>query len=40
MNKTIVHMIIEPRREITGLRDFRPDATQIGLYGHRSRLEA
>ena len=30
----------EPRREKIGLRDFRPDATQIGLYSHNDRLEA
>ena len=29
----------EPRREKTGLRGFRPGATQIGLYSHRSRLD-
>ena len=32
--------IIEPRREKTGLRDFRPGPTQTGLYSLRSRLEA
>ena len=31
---------IEPRREKTGLRDFRPGPTQTGLYSLRSRLEA
>ena len=31
---------IEPRREKTCLRGFRPGATQIGLYSHRSRLDA
>ena len=30
----------EPRREKTGLRDFRPGPTQTGLYKFRSRLEA
>ena len=30
----------EPRREKTGLRDFRPGPTQTGLYKLRSRLEA
>ena len=34
----IVHRI-EPRREKTGLRGFRPGPTQTGLYSHRSRLE-
>ena len=29
----------EPRREKTGLRGFRPGATQIRLYSHRSRLD-
>ena len=29
----------EPHREKTGLRGFRPGATQIGLYSHRSRLD-
>ena len=33
-------VIIEPRREKTGLRDFRPGPTQTGLYKLRSRLEA
>ena len=32
--------INEPRREKTGLRDFRPGPTQTGLYKLRSRLEA
>ena len=31
--------INEPRREKTGLRDFRPGPTQTGLYSLRSRLE-
>ena len=32
---------VEPRREKTGLRGFRPGSTQfLGLYSHRSRLEA
>ena len=31
--------INEPHREKTGLRGFRPGATQIGLYSHRSRLD-
>ena len=30
----------EPRREKTGLRDFRPGPTQTGLYSHRKWLEA
>ena len=30
----------EPRREKTDLRGFRPGVTQIGLYSHRSRLDA
>ena len=32
-------MLFEPRREKTGLLGFRPGATQIGLYSHRSRLD-
>ena len=36
----IVVISIEPRREKTGLRDFRPGLTQTNLYSHRSRLEA
>ena len=32
--------VFEPRREKTGLRDFRPGPTQTGLYKLRSRLEA
>ena len=35
-----VRKIIEPRREKTGLRGFRPGPTQTGLYSLRSRLEA
>ena len=31
---------IEPRREKTGLRGFRPGLTQTRLYSLRSRLEA
>ena len=31
---------IEPRREKTGLRGFRPGPTQTGLYSHRRWLEA
>ena len=31
---------LEPRREKTGLRGFRPGLTQTHLYSHRSRLEA
>ena len=31
-------MSIEPRREKTGLRGFRPGLTQTDLYSHRSRL--
>ena len=30
----------EPRSEKTGLRDFRPGPTQIGLYSYRRWLEA
>ena len=30
----------EPRREKTCLWGFRPCPTQIGLYSHRSRLDA
>ena len=30
--------LIEPRREETGLRDFRPGPTQISLYCHRRKL--
>ena len=30
----------EPRREKTGLRDFRPAPTQTGLYSHTRWLEA
>ena len=33
-------IIIEPRREKTGLRGFRPGPTQTGLYKHRKELEA
>ena len=33
-------MIHEPRREKTGIRDFRPATTQTGMYSHRRRLEA
>ena len=32
--------IIEPRREKTGLRGFRPGPTQTGLYKLRKELEA
>ena len=32
-------MTVEPHREKTGLQGFRPGATQIGLYSHRSRLD-
>ena len=31
---------IEPRREKTGLRGFRPGPTQTGLYKLRKELEA
>ena len=34
------HSIYEPRREKTGLRDFRPGPTQSGLYSHRMWLVA
>ena len=30
----------EPRSEKTGLRGFRPDPKQTGLYNHRRWLEA
>ena len=33
-------VIIEPRREKTGLRGFRPGPTQTGLYKLRKELEA
>ena len=33
-------LIYEPRREKTGLRDFRPGPTQTGLYKLRKELEA
>ena len=33
-------MVIEPRREKTGLRGFRPSPTQTGLYKLRKELEA
>ena len=33
-------MFYEPLCKKTGLRGFRPGSTQIGLYSHRSRLEA
>ena len=32
--------VIEPRREKTGLRGFRPGPTQTGLYKLRKELEA
>ena len=32
--------LFEPRREKTGLRNFRPGLTQTGLCSYRSRLEA
>ena len=32
--------IIEPRREKTGIRGFRPGPTQTGLYSHRRWFEA
>ena len=34
------HFPIEPRREKTGLRGFRPGPTQTGLYQLRKELEA
>ena len=41
MDVHVAHLFtLEPRREKTGLREFRPCATQIGPYSHRSRLEA
>ena len=33
-------ILIEPRREKTGLRGFRPGPTQTGLYKLRKELEA
>ena len=33
-------VIVEPRREKTGLRGFRPGLTQTDLYKHRKELEA
>ena len=43
-NKTLnldsVIAVIEPRREKTGLRGFRPGPTQTGLYKLRKELEA
>ena len=41
-NVTDINAVIsyEPRREKTGLRDFRPGLTQTDLYSHRSGLEA
>ena len=36
-----IHLLpIEPRRQKTGLRGFRPGPTQTGLYSHRKWLEA
>ena len=35
----ISHVTFEPRREKTGLRDFRPGLTETGLYSHRRWLE-
>ena len=40
IEKNGCRVIIEPRREKTGLRDFRTGPTQTGLYSLRSRLEA
>ena len=45
LGMSIKHMegtvsIFEPRREKTGLRDFRPGPTQTGLYKLRKELEA
>ena len=40
MSKAQSLLIFEPRREKTSLRGFRPGATRIGLYSHRSRLDA
>ena len=39
-NEVTVKQLVEPRREKTGLRGFRPGPTQTGLYKLRSRLEA
>ena len=33
-------LLVEPRREKTGLRGFRPGPTQTGLYKLRKELEA
>ena len=38
--KVILGQSIEPRREKTGLRGFRPGPTQTGLHKHRKELEA
>ena len=39
-NNVSTTFLIEPRREKTGLRDFRPGPTQTGLYKLRKELEA
>ena len=36
----VVPVVVEPRREKTGLRGFRPGPTQTGLYSHTRWLEA
>ena len=36
----IIPVLVEPRREKTGLRGFRPGPTQTGLYTLRKELEA
>ena len=38
--KLLILLQIEPRREKTGLRGFRPGPTQTGLYSLRKELEA
>ena len=40
MTGTLLSLKIEPRREKTGLRGFRPGPTQTGLYKLRKELEA
>ena len=39
-NNKSVWKLLEPRREKTGLRGFRPGPTQTGLYKLRKELEA
>ena len=40
LNRDIMSITNEPRREKTGLRGFRPGPTQTGLYKLRKELEA